>query len=141
VLTIRRATSGDAAAIGGLLGELGYELGRPRLEGALGALLADPAHVILVAETESGVTGFANANLRLQLHHAAYVCTLDELVVAGGRRGEGVGARLVRELEQVARSRGADSLELTCNARRGDAHRFYEREGFARTSVKFAKRP
>jgi GNAT superfamily N-acetyltransferase len=96
---------------------------------------------VLVAEDGGRAVGFANANLRRQLHHAAPVCTLDELVVADGRRSAGVGARLVAELERTAGERGADSFELTCNLRREDAHRFYERLGFERTSWKFAKRP
>jgi GNAT superfamily N-acetyltransferase len=141
VLRIRRGRPEDAGAIVALLAELGYDLPpEPAAAFAIG-LLADPAHVLLVAEADGRVVGFANANLRPQLHHLAPVCTLDELVVADGRRSDGVGARLVREVELIARERGADSLELTCNLRREGAHRFYEREGFERTSLKFAKQP
>lgn len=138
---VRRALADDAGAIVALLAELGYDLD-PEPAAALAVrLLDDPAHVLLVAEGDAGVVGFANAHLRVQLHHLAPVCTLDELVVASGFRSDGVGARLVREVERIARERGADSLELTCNLRREGAHRFYEREGFTRTSYKFAKRP
>ncbi|HET8606840.1 MAG TPA: GNAT family N-acetyltransferase [Gaiellaceae bacterium] len=138
---IRPAAAGDAAAIVALLRQLGYDLD-PAAAAALAVeLLDDPAHVLLVAVEDGEVVGFANANLRRQLHHLGPVCTLDELVVADGRRSGGIGAALVAELERVARERGADSLELTCNRRRADAHRFYEREGFERTSFKFAKRP
>jgi len=139
---VRRGRSDDAGAVVALLGELGYDL-EPEAAAALFVrLLDDPGHVLLVAETDAGqVFGFANAHLRVQLHHLAPVCTLDELVVAEGARSAGLGALLVREVERFARERGADSLELTCNLRREAAHRFYEREGFARTSWKFAKRP
>jgi GNAT superfamily N-acetyltransferase len=139
--SVRRARADDCRAIAALLVELGYDLPADDAAAFAARLLDDPAHVLLVAETGAGIVGFANANLRPQLHHLAPVCTLDELVVADGSRSAGVGARLLREMERIARERGADSLELTCNMRREDAHRFYEREGFDRTSYKFAKRP
>ena len=47
---------------------------------------------------------------------------------------------MVAEAERLAREAGAAVLELTSNLRRVDAHRFYEREGFARSHAGFKKR-
>jgi GNAT superfamily N-acetyltransferase len=54
-------------------------------------------------------------------------------------RGQGIGAALVAHAEAEARARGAATLALTSNAARADAHRFYERLGFAKTHVGFKK--
>jgi GNAT superfamily N-acetyltransferase len=140
VLTVRQARDDDAAAIGRLLGELGYSLERERCAEALAALLADPAHVVLVAADGDRHVGYVNANFRLQLHHAAEVGTIDELVVSAGCRGEGVGARLVEEVLRLAQERGADVVEVSSAFARERAHRFYERLGFERTSFKLVFR-
>ncbi len=139
-MRIRAATADDGPADVGLLRELGYDLDVRGACAFLARLLAYEAHTVLVAE-EGVVVGFANANVRPQLHHLAPVCTIDELVVSEPARSRGVGAALLREVERIAHGRGCDSLELTCSLRREDAHRFYGREGFERTSLKLAKRP
>jgi hypothetical protein len=47
---------------------------------------------------------------------------------------------MVAFAEERARGMGAASLELTSNKRRVDAHRFYERLGYARSHEGFKKR-
>jgi GNAT superfamily N-acetyltransferase len=54
-------------------------------------------------------------------------------------RGRGIGAAMVAHAEGEARRRGAATLALTSNAARVDAHRFYERLGYAKTHVGFKK--
>ena len=55
-------------------------------------------------------------------------------------RSRGIGARMMAFAEAQARSRGARLLELSSNKDRGDAHRFYERLGFARSHEGFKKK-
>ena len=50
-------------------------------------------------------------------------------------RGTGIGAALVGEAVARARARGCYRVQLTSNAGRPDAHRFYERLGFVPTHV------
>lgn len=52
-------------------------------------------------------------------------------------RGRGIGERMVRHAIAEARGRGAAKVQLTSNAVRIDAHRFYERLGFVRTHLGF----
>ena len=140
MLTVRRARNDDAASIRSLLGELGYSLEPERATAAVRALLADPAHVVLLATDDDRAVGYVNANFRLQLHHTAEVATIDELVVSAACRGEGIGARLVEEVVEIARDRRADVVELSSHVTREAAHRFYERLGFERTSYKLVLR-
>jgi len=54
-------------------------------------------------------------------------------------RGRGVGRALVSAAEEVLAGEGCGLLEITSNVRRADAHAFYERLGYERTSFRFAK--
>ncbi|MFF9980212.1 GNAT family N-acetyltransferase [Streptomyces erythrochromogenes] len=57
--------------------------------------------------------------------------------VRADRRGEGLGAELMRLAAERARGRGCALIQLTSNKRRTAAHRFYERLGFARSHEGF----
>lgn len=52
-------------------------------------------------------------------------------------RGSGIGAAMMRHAVAEARRLGIGLLELSSNKSRGDAHRFYERLGFARSHEGF----
>jgi GNAT superfamily N-acetyltransferase len=64
---------------------------------------------------------------------------VESVKVLGARRSQGIGAAMMGFVEQEAREAGAAMIELTSNKRRGDAHRFYERLGFARSHEGFKK--
>ena len=58
---------------------------------------------------------------------------LKSLYVAAPARRRGYGARLVRHVEQWARERGMQRVELWSDTRFADAHRLYQRLGYIRT--------
>lgn len=62
---------------------------------------------------------------------------VDDLVSAGTARSRGHGAALLAWLRAHARSLGCAALHLDSGVQRSDAHRFYEREGMARSSYHF----
>ncbi len=64
---------------------------------------------------------------------------VDDLVVDAGIRSRGVGAALLGHLEQRGLDAGCHVLELDSGHQRGDAHRFYRREGYVDRSAHFAK--
>lgn len=88
-------------------------------------------------EQTARVLGFINMRIEGQLHHAADVAEIMELVVDPGVRSAGIGGELFERACQEARTAGCEQIELTSNARRHAAHRFYERRGMERTHVKF----
>lgn len=65
---------------------------------------------------------------------------VDDLVVDESLRGGGIGAGLLRALEDGARASGASAVELESGISREATHRFYEREGFERFAISFRKR-
>ena len=133
---IRRARDSDAQAVTALLAQLDYALETEAVATVLSEIVTDPAHLALVAEEDGEVVGFVNAHFRPQLHHLAPVGTIDELVVERDRRGRRIGERLVEEVLEEARGRGADVMEVSTHNRRERARDFYRRCGFEATSIK-----
>ena len=59
--------------------------------------------------------------------------------VAADLRGRGLGAALMADAEARARAAGCQLIQLTTNATRTDAHRFYARLGFTPSHIGFKK--
>jgi [ribosomal protein S18]-alanine N-acetyltransferase len=78
------------------------------------ALLQDPRVIFLAALDDGEPLGFVLAYELLRRHgHEATVCVYEIEVEAAYRR-QGIGARLLRELEAIARQRGiAEAFVLT----------------------------
>jgi GNAT superfamily N-acetyltransferase len=143
--TLRRATRADVPAIVGLLAE--DELGAggdttgdldPYLR-AFDAVDADPAHLLVVAETEDGtVVGTLQLSALPGLaHRGALRGQLEAVHVRTDRRSTGLGTAMVTWAVAEARRTGCAMVQLTSQKRRTDAHRFYERLGFARSHEGF----
>ncbi|MCR5187112.1 MAG: GNAT family N-acetyltransferase, partial [Clostridia bacterium] len=58
-------------------------------------------------------------------------------VINKNLQGKGYGTTLLNYGVQIAKSQKCDVIELTSNFSREDAHRFYERNGFKKSSYKF----
>ena len=52
-------------------------------------------------------------------------------------RGQGIGAQMIGYAIEEAKRRDCRLVQLTSNAARTDAHRFYERLGFAKSHAGF----
>jgi len=63
---------------------------------------------------------------------------VDDLVTLQSQRSRGYGAALLGWLTRRARELGCAQLHLDSGMHRGDAHRFYEREGMTRAGYYFA---
>ena len=55
---------------------------------------------------------------------------IENVRVARGLRGSGLGAQMIARAVQIARDGGAAILQLTSNNARDDAHRFWTANGF-----------
>lgn len=138
--SIRLAIPADVGAITSLLTQLGY----PASEGEMAARLTamtriGPPDRVMVCEVDGTVAGVMTLHLTPELHRAKPIGRVTALVVHENARGRGVGAAMMAEAERILRADGAGLLEVTSNMRRTDAHRFYERLGYQKTSFRFAK--
>ena len=64
---------------------------------------------------------------------------VDDLVTLPEARSRGYGAALLAWLADFGRAQGAGQLHLDSGRQRTGAHRFYEREGLAASSLHFRR--
>lgn len=130
-MRIRSAELRDAPEIARLSGELGYSAGPKVIAQRLEMLLRNTSDKVLVVESSDGtVLGWVHGYLS-QLIESNYRVEIGGLVVTANARREGIGRRLITEIETWAKERGAMELSVRCRADREEAHRFYEQLGFA----------
>jgi GNAT superfamily N-acetyltransferase len=137
-LAIRDARTTDRAELARLIAQLGYDATEDEVAERLGLMQAE-GRVILVAELDGAVIGCLSTSVMRVLHRPAPVGRISMMVVDEALRGRGIGAELVRAAERALKERGCYMVEVTSHVRRADAHRFYERLGYERTSVRLAR--
>jgi GNAT superfamily N-acetyltransferase len=116
---------------------------RPAYERAFAAIDHDPAQLLLVAESEAdGVLGTMQLSLLPGLaRRGAMRLQIEAVRVRSDRRSGGIGGRMIRWAMDAASDLGAALVQLTSDAAREDAHRFYERLGFVPSHVGFKYAP
>jgi len=147
-LAIRQARAADLEAIvrlheadqlGGH-GDAWTPANRPAYEAAFAAIAASPQVRLYVVEEGAEVVGTYQLALLPGLNgRGALRAKLESVQIRADRRSRGIGAALVAHAVAEAKRAGARSMELTSNKQRVDAHRFYERLGFARSHEGFQK--
>ena len=136
---VRRANVEDAEPIHALVCELAEAVGDspPRLEAVearLSELLDEPRAPGLVAEGGGGaVIGAVSLWIKADLAHGDTVVEVPMLVVAEGSRREGVGRRLMDEVQAIAAANGANIVELIATSANVAAREFYRSFGFVET--------
>ena len=137
-LLVRPARAEDCAALSALIGQLGYKATTVEVAVRLATMEADD-RVVLVAELDGVVVGCLSTSVMRVLHRPAPVGRISMMVVDEALRSRGIGAQLVRAAEKALAAQGCYMVEVTSHVRRTEAHRFYERLGYERTSVRLAK--
>jgi len=144
---LRRAVAADLDALIGLLaddaisasrGDTGAAEDRPAYERAFAAIDADPAQQLLVATIDESVVATMQLTVIPGLARVgASRLQIEAVRVRGDQRNRGIGAAMIRWAVEKAPALGAALVQLTSDAARVDAHRFYERLGFSASHVGF----
>ncbi len=147
VFRVREARAADLPAILAML--VDDDLGRNReapgeaaqdYARAFAAIAADANNTLLVGECDGAVVACLQLTLIPGLtRRGATRAQIEAVRVAASARGRGFGERLIAAALDHARARGARLAQLTSDARRPDAHRFYARLGFAASHVGFKR--
>jgi GNAT superfamily N-acetyltransferase len=137
-VTIRHAEASDAGAIAHLLDQLGYPATAEQVDRRVARLGA--ADALFLAELDGEVCGLAGLHVSPALEYDGDAAKVSALVVHQDFRRRGIGAALMRAVEEEARSRGCVLLYLTTAERREDAHAFYRTIELEETGRRFAKR-
>lgn len=143
-MIIRRATENDLSAVVRLLAD--DPLGATREQhleplpfayhAAFAAIEAQAGNELLVAVTEHEVVGCLQLTVIPGLSRlGASRAQIEGIRVAAAHRGAGIGAALVQDAIARAKRAGCSLVQLTTDATRVEAKRFYERLGFEATHV------
>ena len=146
MVTYRAATACDLPAIVALYAD--DALGRerelpalpldPRYAAAFNEIEADAGQLLAVAEQDGAIVGTLQLTfIRGLAFRGATRGQIEAVRVASSLRGQGLGAAFIGWAVDQCRARGCDMVQLTSNNSRADAHRFYERLGFAASHTGF----
>ncbi|GAA3373208.1 GNAT family N-acetyltransferase [Streptomyces sannanensis] len=143
-LEIRPADSDDIPAIVAMLADdpLGAQRESPDdltpYLTAFRRLAADPNQHLTVAVREGRVVGTLQLTVVPGLSRRGATRSIIEGVrIHADERGSGLGTRLIEWAVAESRRQGCRLVQLTSDATRTDAHRFYERLGFEPSHVGF----
>jgi len=116
------------------LGSTREQPGQPLAEEyrrAFAAVTDDPRTRLVVAEVDGEVVGTLQLSFLPHLvRRGGERAQIEAVRVASSQRGSGLGRDLLTWAVERARERGCVLVQLTTDAARPDAHRFYESLGF-----------
>ncbi|MEU8958907.1 GNAT family N-acetyltransferase [Streptomyces sp. NPDC048518] len=143
-LEIRPATAADLPAIVGMLADDPLGAARESPDDlapyvtAFELLAADPNQHLVVAEREGRVVGTLQLTIIPGLSRKGATRSIIEGVrIHAEERGSGLGTRFIEWAVEESRRHNCQLVQLTSDASRTDAHRFYERLGFSASHVGF----
>ncbi|MGX1882392.1 N-acetyltransferase family protein [Streptomyces sp. NPDC055287] len=143
-LEIRPATLRDLPAIVAMLADdpLGAQRESPDdltpYTAALARLIADPNQHVVVAARDDRVVGTLQLTVIPGLSRRGSTRSVIEGVrIHADERGSGLGTQLIEWAIDESRRQNCQLVQLTSDATRTDAHRFYERLGFEASHVGF----
>jgi GNAT superfamily N-acetyltransferase len=151
-VTLRNAVDEDLDALMTLLsddpisaarGDVAAPEDRPQYADALRSIVDDPANALLVAEDTDGrlVGTLQLTRIPGMARRGATRLLVEAVRVSSALRSGGIGSALMRWVTDVAApDLGTPLVQLTSDAARADAHRFYERLGFTGSHVGFKYR-
>jgi N-acetylglutamate synthase-like GNAT family acetyltransferase len=138
-VSIRHAKSADFGVIADLLNELGFPASKKEVGARLKVVESLTTDAVFVAVAAGKVVGCLSLHVMPYFTSGNRVCRVMTLVVQEAMRNQGIGKELIRTAEVFAREVGCSAIEVTSADYREDAHRFYTRLGYPKTSVKFFK--
>ncbi|MFE7566472.1 GNAT family N-acetyltransferase [Streptomyces sp. NPDC057539] len=143
-LNIRSAAPDDIPAIVAMLADdpLGAQRESPDdltpYTEAYERLARDPNQHVVVAELDGRIVGTLQLTIIPGLSRRGATRSIIEAVrIHADARGSGLGTRFIEWAVDESRRQGCQLIQLTSDASRTDAHRFYERLGFTASHVGF----
>ncbi|SCB15945.1 GNAT family N-acetyltransferase [Rhizobium hainanense] len=105
---------------------------------AFRAITASSDQTLYAAELGGEIVGTFQTIVVTSLHgRGSSAMIIESVQTRGDMRGQGIGAAMINFCIDEAKGRGMKMVQLTSNAVRKDAHRFYERLGFKPTHLGF----
>lgn len=94
---------------------------------------------VLIAENNGVVCGFISTVKEISLEVDGEFLRVIGLAVKEKYQRSGIGSALLRAVEKSALEHKFGVITLSSNFKRTDAHKFYEKQGYKKTSFTFKK--
>ena len=136
-IMVREAESRDTAIVVELINEMAA-LGNqqsPITEEFVNRYLASPVSKVLLAEKHGQIVGLLSYSIRPDLYHAANSCLIEEVIVKGKYRGQGVGRTLLAELFSRLEASRCAEVSLAVMPDNVKAIRFYQKHGLTEEAL------
>lgn len=128
----------DLAQVATLAHQLGYPNSLDDLIQRFETIRGLEDYALFVAKDETEkVVGYVQIHREPHTLLAGARADIAALVVDGRVRRKGYGAKLLQRAEEWARTHGLELVRLRSNIKREDAHRFYEKNGYAKVKTAF----
>lgn len=145
-IVIREARRQDVAAIAAMFvsdelgghGDTAEAKALPDYLAAFDWISTSPENRLWVAEIDGEIVGtYQSTYTRTLTGRGSSSLTIAAVHTRHDRRGAGIGAAMIRHAIAQGEDMGVRQVQLMSNMVRTDAHRFYERLGFARSHAGF----
>lgn len=98
-----------------------------------------PNDFIFVYQKKNLVIGLVSVHFSIQLAFDGDFMTIGYLAVDEEHRGLGIGGELENHVTLLAKEKGCTLIELFSQAKRTDAHHFYQNHGYSVIEKQFSK--
>ncbi|TCZ80215.1 GNAT family N-acetyltransferase [Paenibacillus albiflavus] len=137
MITIKRITYADLPDLCQLYNELiGRDTNYSKLEGVFKSIQYNDNYIILGAFNGEDLVG---SLMGIICHDLVGECkpfmVIENVIVSPHVRRQGVGAKLMQEIEMIARERDCYYMIFVSGEQRKEAHVFYEKLGFKEEKV------
>jgi GNAT superfamily N-acetyltransferase len=145
MVSFREAQRADVAGVVALLTDDALGASREGLDlqgylAAFEAMAQERGNTLIVAEAEGQIVATYQLTFITGLSlRAARRAQVESVRVRADRRGQGIGAALMADAETRARAAGCRLMQLTSNATRDRARKFYEQLGFTPSHIGYKR--
>jgi N-acetylglutamate synthase-like GNAT family acetyltransferase len=136
-ISIRVAQISDAERIADLTSQLGYEVDMTTVIQRLSRILSRSDHQFMIAELDGRLRGWVHAAISEYIESERFV-TIGGLVVDKYHRKQGIGRRLMEQIEAWAREQGCSIVRLWSSSTRTSSHKFYEGLGYTNIKTQYS---
>lgn len=140
-MIIRECEASDVKSVFELIkNELGYsEITENEVAERLERMKALDDYSVLVSEIDGKICGFISMVREISLEINGELLRILGLAVKAEYQRKGIGAALLKNAEEIAAERKMTLITLSSNFKRPEAHKFYESQGYLKTSYTFKK--
>ena len=109
------------------------------LSDTYGKMSGDDRYSTFVAEADGRIVGLVTTVTAMAIGHPNGYTKINGLGVLPEYRNRGIGGMLLKRAEELAMENGTGYVGLASGFMREEAHAFYERMGYRKTSFWFSK--